>query len=230
MKGILFVLFAFSMHAFTPDEVDHLKERVLDAYIPTPMGDRVPMGWCSTEKALSFIDLTLEVKPQVCVEIGVFEGASLFPVAAALQFLKRGVVIAIDPWDFYECIRYYDPIADEELYRWWAAIDFEKAYHNFIYYHKYFKIDRYCKILRKTSVEAAEEIDAIDILHLDGDHSEFMSLKDVQLYLPKVRSGGYIWLNDALWKERGEAVDLLLEFCDVVKIIDGANCLLFKKR
>ena len=72
-------------------------------------------------------------------------------------------------------------------------------------------------------------IDCIDILYIDGNHSEPASMKDVMLYLPKVRQGGYIWYNDSIWPERQEALDLLSEECEVVKLIDDGNCILFKK-
>jgi hypothetical protein len=56
-------------------------------------------GWCSKEKACAFIDLVLQEKPQTCVEIGVFGGKSLLPVAMALKSLGQGIVIGVDPWD-----------------------------------------------------------------------------------------------------------------------------------
>ena len=82
--------FIGSLHA--DSEIDELKKQVC---LVLPSLE----GWCSREKALNFIDLVLEVKPQVCVEIGVFGGSSLFPVASALKHRGEGIVIGIDPWD-----------------------------------------------------------------------------------------------------------------------------------
>ncbi len=225
MKPILlgFFLSAASLRAYTTQDVENLKGQI--AYILYGI-----TGWCSENKAMEFVDLVLETKPKVYVEIGVYEGASFFPAAMALKFLGSGIAYAVDPWDTYECIRYYDKIQDEAQWRWWASIDLDKAYGHFLRLLNTYHLEGCSRVLRKTSVEAAAEIGEIDILHLDGDHSETMSLKDVQVYLPKVKSGGYIWLNDALWRERGDAVDFLLEFCDVAKVIESANCVLFKKR
>jgi len=225
MKKILFVfsLWIGSLQSYTLDDVENLKGQI--TYVLYGI-----TGWCSENKAMEFIDLILEVKPEVYVEIGVYEGASFFPAVSTLRFLGRGIAYAIDPWDTYECIRYYDRVVDEKQWRWWASIDLEKAFTSFQRLLSTYQLEGVTKVLRKTSMEAAAEIRGIDILHIDGDHSETMSLKDVQVYLPKVRSGGYIWLNDSLWRERAEAVDLLLEYCDVVKVIESANCVLFKKR
>lgn len=187
-------------------------------------------GWCSKEKALNFFDLVIQVNPQVCVEIGVFAGKSVYPVACALKYLGQGTVIGIDPWDNYECIRYYDPIEDHANLHWWNSVDMEKIHYSYINMINRYRLQNYCQTLRTTSTKAIEEINFIDILYIDGNHDEKASFIDVSLYLPKVRSGGYIWLNDSLWGSIQPAVDLLCEHCDVVKLIDDGNCILFKKR
>ena len=81
-----------------------------------------------------------------------------------------------------------------------------------------------------TSRAAVDRIDKIDILHWDGAHASAACLQDVKLYLPKVRSGGYIWVNDSLWEEMQEGIELLLGSCEVVKLIDQGNCILFRKK
>jgi len=215
-----FCLFA-SLHA--DPKVEGLKQKVCNV-LPSLE------GWCTTEKALSFIDLVLEVQPEVYVEIGVFGGRSLFPVASALKFLGKGTVIGIDPWDKIECIKYYDPIADQLNLQWWGKVNLNYIYSSYISMLKKYELEKFCRTIRATSEKAAAEIDAIDILYIDGNHSEEASLLDVVLYLPKVRQGGYVWMNDSLWPDRQTAVELLLEECDAVKLIDNGNCILFKKR
>lgn len=187
-------------------------------------------GWCSKEKAMAFIDLILEVKPETYVEIGVFGGSSVFPAASALKFLEKGLLIAIDPWDKIECIKYFDPIEDAEHLKWWGNLNINYIYYAYLNMLKKYDLEAYVTTIRATSENAIELIDEIDILYIDGNHSEEVSCLDVRLYLPKVRAGGYIWYNDALWKDRQEAIDLLMEECDVVKVIEDGNCLLFKKR
>src|SRR5258707_5986460 len=87
-KAILFFFCLFtSLHA--AQTVEELKNQVCENI-------RFLEGWCSKDKAKSFIDLVIEVKPRVCAEIGVFGGSSIYPVASALKLLGQGVVIAID--------------------------------------------------------------------------------------------------------------------------------------
>ncbi len=186
-------------------------------------------GWCSKEKAESFIDLVLSENPEVWVEIGVFGGSSLLPVLSALQFLGKGTAIAIDAWDRFECIRHFDFVQDKEDLRWWANLDLEQIYISFLDLINRNGLQNFCKIVRKSSEAAAQEIGPIDVLHIDGNHSETASVLDVQLYLPKVKQGGFIWYNDCLWEKRQAALDLLLEECQYVKLIDNGNCILLRK-
>lgn len=187
-------------------------------------------GWCSQEKALAFIDLVLDVKPKVCVEIGVFGGASLFPIASALKFLGSGIVIGIDVWDRQEACRYFDPVKEQTDIKWWNQLDFEYVFNSYWSMLKRYGLDAHCVTVRASSERAIFCIPSIDILHLDGNHSEKMAILDVQNYLPKVRPGGYIWLNDALWEKKKEAFRLLSCECDLIRSIDHGNCLLFQKR
>jgi hypothetical protein len=187
-------------------------------------------GWCSEEKLLNFVDLVLEVKPDVCVEIGVSGGASLFPVALALKSLGKGVVFAIDPWDNHESSLCYHPVFEQADYLFWSRIDFQSMYRAYFDVLRAQKLGSHVVTLISTSEKAASLIPAIDILHIDGGHSEAVAAKDVELYLPKVRSGGYIWMNDVIWEQMQLAVDMLEEACDFVKSIDDGNCVLFRKR
>jgi len=78
----LIALFLIACFTLCADSVALLKQRV---------AQEVPnlYGWCSPEKAQHLVDLVLETKPQVCVDIGTFGGRSLFPVASALKFLQQ---------------------------------------------------------------------------------------------------------------------------------------------
>ncbi len=187
-------------------------------------------GWCSQEKALAFFDLVFEVEPDVCVEIGVFGGKSVLPVASALKFLGKGVVVGIDPWDKAECIKYYDPIVDAVDFQWWSMLDINYIFDSYCSMLKRCGLSDFCITVRSTSARAASFFKSIDILHIDGSSDEEVCNTDALLYLPLVRQGGYIWINDAIWPKRQNAIDLLSESCDFVKSVDGGNCLLFKKR
>lgn len=187
-------------------------------------------GWCSREKALNFIDLVLQVEPKLCVEIGVFGGASVFPVASALKYLEKGIVIGIDPWERSECIKYYDPIEEYTDFKWWSCIDFNYIYESYCSMLRRYGLGEYCMTIKATSHQAVSFFQNIDILFIDGSSDEAVSSQDVLEYLPRVSNGGYIWINNSIWPQRQAAVDILYENCEFVKAIDCGNCLLFKKR
>ncbi len=218
---LVFMMFCFALQA---DPREDALKRNISQLLPTLD------GWCSREKALEFVDLVLEVKPQVYVEIGVFGGASLIPVASALKFLQQGIFIGIDPWDKGECVKYFDPVRDPINYQWWSSLNFNQIHLKFLKAIKANKLTPHCKIIRDTSERAAPQIAAIDILYIDGNFSDEGSLQDVRLYLPKVCSGGYIWMNDTLCDPKQNAIDLLFDDCELIKIIDQGNCMLFQKR
>lgn len=219
--ALLFTLLCSSLNADPKEEA--LKRYVCDILPSLP-------GWCSKEKAMHFIDLVLEVQPQVYVEIGVFGGSSLFPVASALKFLGDGVIIGIDPWDKLEAIRYFDPIKEYVHIQWWASLNLNQIYLNFLDAMHAYDLDESFRIIRSTSQQAVSKVETIDILYIDGNPGDECFQQDVRLYLPKVREGGFIWVNDILSEQRQNGVELLLNACDVVNVIDNGNCVLFKKR
>lgn len=187
-------------------------------------------GWCSEEKAQTFADLVLKVQPKVCVEIGVFGGASMIPVACALKCLGSGIIIGIDPWDNAECVKYLDYGEDKEHIDWWSSVKLNFVYYHFLDKLILYELEDYCRILKMTSDRAVSEIGEIDILHIDGQRSQEQTLQDAKTYFPKVVPGGYIWVGDTLFYNKQKAVDFLLERCDIETVVDNGNCVLFKKR
>ncbi len=189
-------------------------------------------GWCSNEKIEKMMDLIYETQPQVCVEIGVYGGSSILPTAKALSYVGgEGKVFAIDPWTKAASIVGFDQ--QNINYRWWNNLDIERILHGFMKMLMVQKIQSRCAVLRMTSEEANSWFDdeSIDVLHIDGNHSEVSSMADVTMYLPKVKQGGYIWFDDADWETTQSAVQYLMSHCDMLleKSV-GNQCLLFQKR
>ena len=190
-------------------------------------------GWCSREKAEKMMDLILETQPAICVEIGVFGGSSIYPTALALKYQGSGVVYAIDPWATTECTKGYEP--NDPNYQWWSQINLEQIFQGFKHMLNAFHLDPHCHILRMTSREALAtfEDNSIDILHIDGNHSEESALADIQLYFPKVKAGGYVWFDDVNWVSTNKAVAFLSKNSEVVKEksieATGTFCMLFRK-
>ncbi len=138
------------------------------------------------------------------VEIGVNQ-------ADCSRFLRLCFPLAhlylIDPWELGSTYRASDgPITTKESVM-------EKAFNKV---QNYFQNDSNTHILRKTSKEASFLVpDSIDLVFIDGNHDYDFVKEDIELWLPKVRSGGILAGHD--YDLRGErfsgvkrAVDELL--------------------
>jgi hypothetical protein len=120
--------------------------------------------------------------------------------------------------------------------KWWSEIDLEKIYLDFINILDKYEVKEYCKIFRNKSADVINEFEdnSIDILHIDGNHSELLSFQDAKLYLPKVKINGYIIFDDIWWTEENnyvttrKAIMHLLNNCEKVSVVNN-DCLLLKK-
>jgi predicted O-methyltransferase YrrM len=187
-------------------------------------------GWCVYEKANKLMDLIYETHPQIVVEIGVFGGSSAYPMAEALCYQNHGLIYAIDPWKTGNCQSGYAP--DDPNYLWWTNLDLEKIYQDFANLIEQNQLSNFCHIMRNTSVEALSHFadESIDILHIDGNHSEESAYTDVVFFLPKVKRNGYIWFDDVNWSSTNKAVNYLLARCTLHAMRSiGDECYLFQK-
>lgn len=172
------------------------------------------LGWCSHEKAAVLIDLVLKCKPETVLEIGVFGGKSLVPMAYALKVNKKGKIFGIDPWDSQASI---EGLIGDDHKLYWSRIDHESIMVDLMNKIARFALTEQIELLKTTS-EAAAPIHNIDILHIDGNHSDVTSYLDVTKWVPYVRPGGWIIFDDINWNDDGNnltvrAVDWLNENC-----------------
>lgn len=176
-------------------------------------------GWCSQEKMTKMYNLIIDTNPSCLVEIGVFGGKSLLVQAFGLRENQKGIIHGIDSWNIKDCL---SGMKLEEHINWWSNLDYEKIYNGCIRAIEENKMEKYIELHKMTSEEYSKIIDfEIDILHIDGNHEEESSCKDVELYVPKVKHGGYIWFDDIGWKQTEKAVNLL-ETKYKCKLIDSA--------
>ncbi len=190
-------------------------------------------GWCSSEKANLLMDLIVLQRPMICVEIGVYEGFTLIPIAAALKHLHHGgTIYAIDPWSNNEAIRWMTKDSADRA--WWGSVDLERVYRSFLDKLGDIIGDSYCKVVRQTSESAAAGIGSIDFLHLDGNLGAEGAIIDAALYLPKVKKGGYILVSNILHtigeqQPRLEAFSRALDDCEIICGVDSSNSVLLRK-
>ncbi len=100
---------------------------------------------------------------------------------------------------------------------WWSLLDHDNILRGLVQKIRQFDLSNYIELIRTTS-EDAPLINGIDILHIDGNHSEETSYFDVTKWVPLVKSGGLIIFDDMNWYENGmyttqRSVDWLDEHC-----------------
>jgi predicted O-methyltransferase YrrM len=183
-------------------------------------------GWLDPEVAAAMRNLILKTRPDICVEIGVYAGKSLINSALALKENGSGVIYGIDPWRNKDAYAALSPNDNEEL---WRTLDLDGVHTACMHAIWEHELEDQTIIIRTTSrmARAVFEPQSIDVLYIDGGHSEAASSSDAELYLPKVRHRGHIWVDDTNWPSLQKAVSILREQCVLVK--DFGCCHLYKK-
>lgn len=191
-------------------------------------------GWCSLEKAQALCEAILSAVPELCVEIGVFGGSSLIPQAMALKENGRGIIHGIDPWSVDAAL---EEMHSPENKEWWGKkVDLEGVYKHCCDNIRHCGVQDYCRLIRQKAEDVVTEFfdESIDILHIDGNHSEALSYKDATLYLPKVKRGGLIFFDDIWWADGQEeattrkAIVFLQESCVKLRLV-GKDCMILQK-
>lgn len=175
-------------------------------------------GWCTKNKASILIDLVFMIRPNTIVEIGVWGGKSLIPMAQSLKEIQKGKIYGIDPWDNLASIKGMEGANFE----WWCKVDHNTILNGLIEKTFLFQLNNQIELIRSTS-ENAPIINNIDILHIDGNHSEEASMLDVKKWVPLVRKGGFIILDDMDWVTNESAVKYLDENCTRVAAFQENN-------
>lgn len=185
-------------------------------------------GWQDPQKAEKIMEFIRRAKPKTCVEIGAFGGKMTYPIASTLEFLKQGTVYAIDAWDTLTAI---EGLEDKKDIQWWKNINMNAVHQQFLELLSSKQLER-CRPLHQRSQMAASLFpdESIDFLFIDGSFSRKRSLEDARLYLPKVKKGGYIWLNHAHIFSKNQTVAFLMKHCQWIKEQSmGIDCILFQK-
>jgi len=187
-------------------------------------------GWCTPEKGCRIARAIIENGCGNFVEVGVFGGRSLIAAAYTFKYLGRGIAWGVDPWLNDAALEH---VTDKELVEWWGQKDLEEVYTAFMTTVINERLTKYCRWIREKSEIAARmfEKESLDMIHIDGNHSEEMSTLDVQLWLPRVRPGGIICMDDtdaSEWPSIQKAVGILNESCDLIADCGGYS--FFRKR
>jgi len=175
-------------------------------------------GWCSERKALALAISVYANRPLVGVEIGVWAGRSLFPVAMAMRDLGKGIIHAVDPWSPNASVEGYDKANAD----WWGSkANHDVAYKQFLSAVVSTGTTAHIEVHRCKS-DAFDPPNEIDYLHVDGQHTE-QAIKDVKRFAAKVRIGGLVFMDDIHWFLDGEQKRF-----EVLKAVDELTEIGFK--
>ncbi len=117
----------------------------------------------------------------LAVEIGSYIGASSLLIAKGLT--KNSKLVCIDTWQ-------NDAMTEGNWDSYQVFLQNTKA------------VEDRIKTIRNISVEAGRNfIEQTDFIFIDGDHSYEGVKKDVDIWFPKLKSGGIIVMHDIGWAE-----------------------------
>jgi methyltransferase family protein len=192
---------------FLHAEVRQFLEEVV-ASVPVDYG-----GGSGSAKALVIADLIARFGVRDTIEIGVYRGRSLLPVAAMLRIAGAGVATGIDPWSIDEALQEDTHAVGPEVNEWVRSHPWEETYQSVVQRVEDYRLAEHCRILRMTSEEAVAEFEdeSVNLVHVDGNHDQAAVERDVELYLPKIRPGGFVVLDDASWRSIRPVVENLRE-------------------
>ena len=163
-------------------------------------------GWMTAQKGMVLADLVVKNRPQLCVESGTFGGRSAFAIALALRENASGLLYTIDPWSIEACT---EGDIGEENKKWWTEnVNLEDIYQGFVEAVLDLGLTKQCRWIRAKSETAAKMFmdGAIDLCHVDSNHSELVSCREVDTWARKIaRKGFWVW-DDSNWSTQEKAL------------------------
>jgi hypothetical protein len=200
----------------------------LPSHISDAIHNYIPVmeGWTTPERACEMAERILETNAQVCVDIGVFAARSTIAMGFAARELGGSVVYGIDPWKIESAVE-GDNV--EENAKWWREnANLEQMHRQTMHSIWAHRLDPWVTIIRNASQYVSGLFPVIDFLNIDGCHTEVASCRDVLLYLPKLRSGGYLTFDDSGWASTQKALALISEYCELVN--DTGDARTYRKK
>ena len=169
-------------------------------------------GWMLDSKKNKLIELCSDPSTQMYVEVGVYLGKS-FLVASKTMADKNNLfckAIAIDPWTADASAEGFEE--NNPNHKWWTNLNYDHLYKEWRDNLEKSNSKQVVQELRMTSHEASKQFEdeSIDVFHLDGNHSEVSSTRDVEDWYSKVKRGKYFVFDDTIWPETANAQKVLL--------------------
>jgi hypothetical protein len=193
----------------------------LSAALPVDEG-----GGSSLLKVMVLADLIVAFDLRQAVEIGVYRGRLLLPLAMVMAARGRGEVVGIDPYLAEAAVQQDDHDVGFDLAEWAHHVDWDELHRGLRSAIDDWGLRDHCRLIRASSEEAVPEFApaSIDLLHIDGNHDEAVVTRDVELFLPKVRPGGFVVLDDVSWPSVRRVLDRLRDSQQLIlHLVDGGT-------
>lgn len=173
--------------------------------------------WSTDEKKNKLYDLVIKASEEfkdttpLSVEIGVFGGVSLFCMATAHKDLKKGFAIGIDSWDNVTPL---EGTNHPDNNKWWGTLDIKSVFNAFVKDTTRKDWSDFVKYLKGRSDSFAGEFadESITVFHQDGNHNVECITRELELWSPKVKTGGYWVADDTNWVEAADGYAKLPSF------------------
>jgi Methyltransferase domain len=164
-------------------------------------------GWCGAEKARVLAELIVERRPKLVAESGIFGGRSLCAMAIALKELKCGIAYGVDPWALEDAL---EGEREQANIAWWSNnVKLEEIYRTFVQAVLANGLTNECRWIRSSGHRAAQffENGSIDVFHLDSNHSEVVSCREVVDWAPKMAARSIWVMDDTDWPSQAKAIE-----------------------
>ena len=200
-----------------------MSEKIIPKHIEDAIYNYLPHmeGWTTPERGIEMASRIIETSARIIVDIGVFAGRSTVAQGFAARELRTSMVYGIDPWKIEAQIEGDNVVANAQ---WWKqSVNLEYMHQQTMIVLWAHRLDQWVTIIRNASQYVYQLFPEIDFLNIDGSHTELSSCRDVELYVPRVKSGCYITFDDCDWPTTQPALRLIEESCDLIKVMKGDN-------
>lgn len=161
-------------------------------------------GWCSDNQAEILIDIVLRDRPETLLQVGVFGGNALIPLAAALKANGKGTLYAADPASL--------PRMPDESES--GSSGFFGSAFNLKLFREYL-IERIHEFELNDQIvffDGEFSLSEIDMIYLDGGCSALSLEREVVRWIPLLRSRG--WVIMTWFGNSSEGASKALEWLD----------------
>lgn len=158
-------------------------------------------GGASLVKVFLLAELIVSQQLSTIVEIGVYRGRLFLPLARLMALLGRGTMVGIDPYSTAAAVQRDVERPGIDLVAWPETVDWEGIHAEVSGAMERWQTEEHSRLLRARSEEVAPGFPhaPIDLIHVDGNHDRAAVSRDVELFLPHMRDGGFLVMDDIAW-------------------------------